>query len=379
LKASGKLLAAFYPRGEFQGDPVDRTDSCMVCHSSSGILIAKAAFWDLQDTTIVKCPDCDHIQLDPVLSDPAVEVGCNAYFAFESMNETVKNSFRNRIRNYRRGVLFASNLKRRGFHPREILEFGPGSGYFSKGIQHIFPSSQVTVVDIVDGVLEFNKRIHHFRSIHATPVSIATNIDHRYDLIIARDILEHVSDIRVMLRNVSELLNAGGLFHFLTPNGLEDVWGHTVLWKLKQQPAELRINHISYFDGQCLKKLLEEYELEAVSYYTYQVKSVIKYGKGWRMKEQDASASACRSSASGMIRKFTESTGENIDAEAQFTLPWYLRTKHTRITVFICWYHHRVVLKFPPELNLGHEIYGLFRLRAQSTELRAQGTGFSIH
>lgn len=359
------ILNAIYPRVPFDGQEVEREQPCMVCGNTTGTRIARTAFWDLLECSVVRCSKCNHIQLDPVLSSGATETGCQAYFAFQSMHETRKSELRNQIRNYRRGILFAYGLKRQGFNPREILEFGPGSGYFSKGIRHIFPFSSVTVADIVEEVLDFNQKVHHFTCIHGSPGSIASQADKKFDLIIARDILEHVPDIRSMVREVTDLLSPGGLFHFLTPNGFEDVWDHAVLWKLKQQSAGLMINHVSYFDGRGLKTLLGEYNLDPVRYYTYQIKSVIKYGKGWRMTERDASPHATYPSAIEMIRKYTEKKTEKTNEAIQVSLPWYLRTKQTWITVFICWYHHRVALKLPSELNLGHEIFGLFIFHPQ--------------
>jgi len=357
------ILNAIYPRKPFDWKEVEREQPCMVCGNTRGALIARTAFWDLQETSVVQCPQCSHIQLDPVLSERVTDTGCQALFAHQSMHENPKSELRNRVRNYRRGILFAYGLKRKGFYPREILEFGPGSGYFSKGIRHLFPEATITVVDIVKEVLDFNRTMHGFIGIHGTPGSVAGEVRKTYDLIIAMDILEHVPDIRLMIREVAGLLTPGGLFHFLTPNGFEDVWGHTVLWRLKQQVAELGINHISFFDGRGLKSLLGEYNLEPVIYFTYQIKSVVRHGKGWRMKERDASPPASRSSAIEVIRKYRGFRKDEPGNEVRISLPWYLRTKQTWITVFICWYHHRAGLKLPPELNLGHEIYGLFRRR----------------
>ena len=128
-----------------------------MCGFREALAIAEADFWDLQHSTIAKCTNCGHIQLDPMLTTEATETGCNAYLLEEILHTPVKEQERNLVRNWRRGILFASQIKRKGFHPESILEFGPGSGYFGSGIQHIFPDCRITVVDIVDDVLRYNE------------------------------------------------------------------------------------------------------------------------------------------------------------------------------------------------------------------------------
>ena len=114
---------------------------------------------------------------------------------------------RNLVRNYRRGILFGSQVKRKGFHPETILELGPGSGYFCVGIQGIFPDCRITVVDIVDDVLRNNKDIHGSATFKGTPENLELLGMMQFDLIIARDILEHVTDISKVTENVVKHLN----------------------------------------------------------------------------------------------------------------------------------------------------------------------------
>jgi len=182
--------------------------------------------------------------------------GCHAYYLKEILETPVHEQKRNLLRNYRRGIVFARSLRKRGHHPETILEFGPGSGYFSAGIQFIFPGCRITVADIVDEVLKLNKEIHGFSIFSDSPEDIHLFGNRKFDLIIARDILEHVTDIGKVIRNMAVLLNPDGLLHFLTPNGKEDVWGHYLNWKFLKRPSDLLINHVNYFEGAGLLNFL---------------------------------------------------------------------------------------------------------------------------
>ena len=80
------------------------------------------------------------MQLDPMLSPKQMDEGCFAYYIFESLGSQRRGEVRNRLRSYRRGILFAFDLKFRGIHPGSILEIGPGSGYFFlAGVKFVFP------------------------------------------------------------------------------------------------------------------------------------------------------------------------------------------------------------------------------------------------
>jgi ubiquinone/menaquinone biosynthesis C-methylase UbiE len=330
-----------------------------MCGSADAIVIGKTDFWDLQRSDIVKCTSCGLIQLDPMLTAEATETGCNAYMLEELCNTTAKEQERNLIRNWRRGVLFASHIKRRGFHPASILEFGPGSGYFGAGIRHIFPGCRVTVVDIVDDVLRNNREVHGSATFKGTPENIEQIGNQKFDLIIARDIIEHVTDISKVIENVVKHLTENGLFIFITPNGHEDVWGHYIRHKISNKPSELLINHVNYFDGKGLLEYLKKGGLSPFAYYTYQVKTTFR-GKGWSMDPKLATAVSQNRSAAEMIRLSNDRIPSSVSGKKDVFAHWIFTTRLKWITVFYCWYHHFTVIRLNPTLNVGHEIFGLF-------------------
>ena len=343
----------------FTGNLITRKQPCRMCGSTGALTIAETDFWDLQHSDIVKCTKCGHIQLDPMLTSEATETGCNAYWLEEIINTSIKEQERNLIRNYRRGILFASQIKRRGFNPETILEFGPGSGYFGSGVQFIFPDCRITVVDIVEEVLRNNKEIHGSLTFKGTPENLEQVGSRKFDLIIARDIIEHVTDISKVIDNVVKHLSDNGLFLFITPNGHEDVWGHFVRWKLSKEPSELLINHVNYYDGTGLLEFLKKNGLSSVSYYTYQVKTMIR-GKGWSMNPRLAAAISQRRSSGEMIARKEQVSSQSGFNKKKILRHWLFNTKFKWITVLYCWYHHFTLVRLSPTLNVGHEIFGLF-------------------
>lgn len=353
------ILRLFNIPRALQGRPYTRLETCNVCGGTAGLKIGAVDFWDLQEAIIVKCSDCNHIQLDPRLSPEHTETGCTAYYNYESLNTSSHEKLRNNLRNYRRGILFGFKLKKQGFSPEKLLELGPGSGYFSLGIQHIFPACKVTVMDVVDQVLEKNRRDHHFEICKGNIEDCHLLGEQKFDLIIARDILEHINDISCAIENIAFLLQKGGLFHFWTPSGHEDVWGHYLFWINTGKPSELLINHVNYFDGQGLLNLLQKYHLMPVRYFTFQFKTTLR-GKGWSKKMHLYANKSQKRSASLMIEKsIPESPGSDNQAQL-ITNRWYFRRTFSWIGIFLSWYHHRIIIKLHPRHNTGHEIHGIF-------------------
>jgi 2-polyprenyl-3-methyl-5-hydroxy-6-metoxy-1,4-benzoquinol methylase len=335
-----------------------RTEPCRICGYKEGLKIGETDYWDLQHSSLIYCPECRLAQLDPMLTPENTATGCTAYYLNEIIRTSKKEQQRNLVRNYRRGIVFAGNLKMKGYSPREILEFGPGSGYFSAGIMRIFPGCKITVVDIVKDVLDKNRDIHGFEVIRGSPEDIEYLENRKFDLVIARDILEHVTDIGRVIKNVSSLLKNGGLFHFLTPNGLEDLWGHYLYWQHHHKPSELLINHVNYFDGKGLLDFLKKNELYPDEYFTYQFKTTLR-GKGWRLKSSLEANPSKKMSASEIIKNNEKHSIADFEKKEVLNL-WYLNTSLKWLTDLYCIHKHHWWIHFNPVKNTGHEISGLF-------------------
>lgn len=355
--------------GPAQLEAVDRQEPCSFCTSSQGLLVSQIDFWDLHSAKLVQCVQCKHIQLDPKLNEAQTEKGCHAYYLKEVLEISPREQFRNQLRSFRRGVLFGFSLKSKNIHPQDVLEMGPGSGYFLDGLKFVFPEIQTTVMDIVDAVLAHCQKIHGYKTIKGAPDGDLSQINfplnsplssqgtEKFDLVIARDLIEHVNDPIRLFANVAQLLQPRGYFHFITPNGHEDVWGHYMLWKNQQQRSELLINHVNYFDGRGLRAALQKKQFSPIEYYTYQLKNAFK-GKGWKSILKWSKASR-KLSTSSYISQQDQAT-VNFSKQSVYD-SWYISKSQKWLTYLICFYHHYFFIKLSPERNIGHEIHGLFQ------------------
>ena len=345
---------------DIRGDLIEREETCRVCNEKTGEQIAVVDYWDIKTSRLIKCSNCNHIQLDPMLTDSETSKGCNAFYIEQLLGSGNEEERINCVRNFRRGVVFGYSLKRKKISPHSVLELGPGSGYFCAGLKFVFPDIEITVLDININVINFNKEHHNYKIIHDIPDYLIPECINRFDLVIARDIIEHVSDISKVIKNVNKYLTPNGYFHFITPNGHEDVWKHYLTSKLTDSPSELLINHVNYYDGKGLKKFLVQEGFIPVKYYTYKIKTTLR-GSGWKKNQKLMSPVSMRKNADLLIKR-QDMEMSDIELKKEKILDkWYIQNKAKWITYLFSIYQHISIFRINPELNIGHEIYGLFK------------------
>jgi SAM-dependent methyltransferase len=342
------------------GELIEREENCRICNGKTGKQIAVVDYWDIKTSRLIKCPTCDHIQLDPMLNDAETSKGCFAYYIEESLITSNEEQFKNCERNFRRGVIFGYSLKSKKIRPHSILELGPGSGYFSAGLQFVFPGIEITVMDINREVLNFNQEHHKYNIIRGIPDNFVVEFVGKFDLVIARDIIEHVTDISKVLSNVNQYLTPNGYFHFITPNGHEDVWKHYLTAILTHSSSELLINHVNYYDGKGLNKILVQKGFIPVDYFTYQFKTTL-HGSGWKKNQKLMSPVSKRKNADLLIKEKAKEVLKSEFIKGKILDKWYIQKKAKWITCLYSLYHHLSLITINPELNIGHEIYGLFK------------------
>ena len=348
-----------------EGKLVKREEACRICGSTTAEQVGLVDYWDIKTSRLVKCPECRHIQLDPMLSDTETSKGCLAYYIEESLRTGHEELAKNCVRNFRRGVLFGNSLKRKSILPQNILELGPGSGYFAAGLQFVFPQSLVTVMDVNPEVLLSNREHHQFKTIQGIPDNLMAEYQGQFDLVIARDIIEHVTNISAVLININRYLKPGGYLHFITPNGHEDVWKHYLTAVFEGKPSQLLINHVNYFDGRGLRELLAAKGFKPLDYYTFTFKTTLK-GSGWR-KSRRLMSPVSHESGPGHFSSgyfINEKAGEvsTIKFSKQEILhQWYITEKARWVTALYSRFQHGTIFRIRPEFNLGHEVYGLFK------------------
>lgn len=259
--------------------------------------------------------------------------------------------------------------------PLRILEVGAGDGYFLKGLQSIFPDAHYHCLDVVDEILKATEVVHGFKSIHARLEDFEVqNEAEKFDLIIARDILEHVDNPALVIGRLKSAMRPGGLLYILTPNGRQDSWQLQTRFEHDGEPGELLINHVNYFDPVSLQIHLQRQGFRLREYYTFNFKQTLK-GAGWRKLAQHMSPPSQKRSADSMIAK-TPALSDSFEnalrsmperfasSISEHSRPRPFWAKAARL-LYGAWalYRHHPLLRAPAGARLGEEIWCLAELR----------------
>ena len=127
--------------------------------------------------------------------------------------------------------------------PRRILEIGPGLGDLSMYLQSRFPGARQLLMDISEaGTARLRDRVAghpamsvktgDFRELDAT---------HRFDLLVACEVFEHIEDDEAAFAAAHRLLEEGGYFLFSVP-------AHRRKWG----PSDVYAGHFRRYERDCL-------------------------------------------------------------------------------------------------------------------------------
>jgi 2-polyprenyl-3-methyl-5-hydroxy-6-metoxy-1,4-benzoquinol methylase len=246
---------------------VSRRDPCDLCGQKDGALVGQIDYIGLADLDMIQCPECGLISVDPIPSVDIVSAGCDRLYRIQQSGARRDQIIRGFAKSYRRGALFArQHLKKKVGEKRQmrVLEVGAGDGYFAAGLQAEIPEAQITVVDIAEGLAKYYENHHPGFSAFSGEMSsefvseLLKGSDKKFDLVVFRDLLEHVRQPRAFLEAVSACSADRGLIFFITPNGKEDFWMiHQRFSKLGTRTL-LLLNHFHYFLPSTLTRLLQE-------------------------------------------------------------------------------------------------------------------------
>ncbi len=359
LQAITSFLTEFRARApQLDGPKIERADPCGFCGSRKALQLSRADYWDLMEVDLVRCRDCGLIQVDPMLTAEATAIGCLALYRFQQSGESDRSRRRGLYRAFRRGIAFGMTLRLDGIKPTRVLEVGAGDGYFLKGLQYVFPSASYTCLDVVEEILEAMQQQHGFSTIASAVEDMNWKTLPKFDLVIARDILEHVTKPARALETLTNILVPGGTLFFITPNGWQDAWQMFSRWNVDHVRSEILINHVNYFDAISLREKIESFGLTIRKWYIYDLKTFFR-GAGWKLIEQHKARVSSKRPAKQTIEQSGSLSTTFAVANRQPIPKSYESPLLRPLLMLYCWYKHTSFLRVNADTRVGEEIYCL--------------------
>lgn len=103
--------------------------------------------------------------------------------------------------------------------PKNILDVGCGTGYFTHSLKRMYPSAKVHGVDISDTALSIGKK--KYKDIIFVKADTEVKLpfkDNTFDLVISGEHIEHVRDIDKNLLEINRVMRTRGTLIITTPN-----------------------------------------------------------------------------------------------------------------------------------------------------------------
>jgi 2-polyprenyl-3-methyl-5-hydroxy-6-metoxy-1,4-benzoquinol methylase len=240
-------------------------------------------YFGLGDFDMIQCPDCGLISIDPIPEESIIAEGCTRLYLHQQASEDRDSILRGFAKSYRKGAKFARKYLKENT-PLNILEVGAGDGYFSAGIKAELPGSKITLVDIVEDLSKYYLEHHDCNSIVG---EFNSNLfsNSKFDLIIFRDLLEHVRDPFLFLKEASLASEDKGRVFFITPNGREDFWLINQRYMKTGGRSLILLNHFHYFLPQTLQAMLAGSGFSMIESFKFGLK---QHRKGLGHKEMNS-------------------------------------------------------------------------------------------
>jgi len=138
-----------------------------------------------------------------------------------------------------------------------VLELGCGAGGMVKAIKFYRPDLEVIGIDVNKEAIREAKKDDEGVEFMVMDAKKLRFKDKSFSAVVSFDVLEHIEDVKVVLKEAYRVLKQGGVFHNFVPLERQ---GGTLYWFLKVfgWKGKKMAGHINVFDEKSLSRLLRE-------------------------------------------------------------------------------------------------------------------------
>lgn len=248
---------------------------CPICSDPAPKkLLSKVSLIYGTEYSLVECSQCNIIFFDPLpTTEQLATFYSAAYYDFDPWREHGK------------GMAFARRLSAWRTTGR-LLDVGCATGFFIYGIKK-YSRWEVVGTDFGESAIRFAKEQLGLNVFHGDLAEIHFP-DEYFDYVHVNNVLEHVPNPVVLLRECHRILKHNGIFYLSVPNGAVDSRDLIDFYLEEQLPARSKQGHIFFFQQKTLQYLFEKIGFTVMKAETYSIKrglrsiGVLPRKKGWK-------------------------------------------------------------------------------------------------
>jgi len=238
---------------------------CLICGSGDSTVVARGKDYEYRtsehDFTFVACSSCGHVYLNPRPAEHSLHLAYpDNYYTIAGRHTSRQSKFIARLKSFvikRRLRFFQEILNGRS----RVLEVGCGDGALLVDLKTRNPQLELVGLDLALSKETIKMCKDRGIFLMETTVEQAELGHDRFDLIIMNQVIEHVPDPAIVMRNLAKALTPGGYISIETPNrdGYDRAIFRRSYWGGYYFPR-----HLHLFDQAGLKSCVETSGLNVV-------------------------------------------------------------------------------------------------------------------
>ncbi len=227
-------------------------DPCVFCGAADVSLDCAISLRGKIDADVTRCSACGLLYVNPVLGPEQIAQLYDASY-WDPPGKGAREAHRRYHRLYRFGTIYGQELARLSAAGR-MLEIGCGLGFFLRGAaDHC--GWEIEGIDPATGMGEFAQEKLGLR---VTEARFEENRfpDETFDLVRAKDVLEHVPAPMAFLSEVHRILRPGGRTELWAPNGPLDLAPARRAFR-RGARMQMGAGHLLFISPRVLRGMLE--------------------------------------------------------------------------------------------------------------------------
>ena len=225
--------------------------ACLFCGHQDVSLDCQISVRGMLDADVSRCERCGLLYVNPPPTPTQIAHLYDACY-WDPPFMGAREASRRYHRQHRWGAVYAQQLRRISRKGR-MLEIGCGPGFFLKGVaDHC--DWEVEGVDVADVVAPFAREKLGIRITQGRFEDVPF-ADEQFDVILARDVLEHVSHPMVFLRATHRVLRPQGRLELRVPNGPFDLAPARRAFKHGRR-TEMSAGHLLFISPRALRAMV---------------------------------------------------------------------------------------------------------------------------
>lgn len=161
----------------------------------------------------------------------------------------------------------------------KILEVGMGEGRYLRKISLLRPDAKLFGIDISKVAIDIAKKSNLSGEFKVGNAEKLPYSDNSFDVVVIADVLEHLNDPSVAIKEAERVLKPGGIFHFYVPCENQPF---TLDWLLRRLGVmrdftKMAFGHVQYFNHKDINDLTANFNNAHFTYSDHIVSQLVYF------------------------------------------------------------------------------------------------------